>query len=475
MTDANSNQQLSTKGLGKEQGSSGTLIYSGIITNEEYNPKLTGKNALKLYDIMRRSDATVRAVLQVCKLPILSAQWDVKPASDEQSDIDIAAFVKRELMERNINFHNFLRESLTAFDFGFSIGEKTFELTDYNGQLRVGISKIGFRKQTSLWAWEMSNGKEGIQQQLLAKVVDIPRQKLIVFTHDKEGDNHEGISLLRAAYKPWDMKDKLERINVIAIEKMAIGVPVLKKPDDADAGELSRARLALRQFRGNEEGYQEIPTGWEIEMLDMKANSTKEVIPTIQYLTREISKSVLAQFLELGGQEGASGSRAVSQDHSKLFLLSEEAAAKNIQSTINEQLIKQLCDLNFSDLPNGYPQLVFTKIGDDDVTVMADAVQKFTAAGTLSADPDMEKHVRELLHLPAMSKEVSDAWAERFETAKETRKLMKEGEIDKDADRDLGKEAKNTDPKKNKENLKAQAIINAERARKGLIDILVME
>lgn len=479
MADQNT-QTPTTKGLGKEQGASGTYIYSGLITREEYNPKLTGKNAIKTYDQMRRSDATVRAVLQICKLPILSADWDIQPASEDAADEEIAEFVKNELFNHNVNFHDFLREGLTMFDFGYSIFEKTYELTDRYGKSRIGISKLGFRKQTSLDKWETQDQKEGITQQLQDALVSIPKVKLIIFSHEKEGDNHEGISLLRAAFKPWDMKDKLERVNVVALEKMAVGVPVLKKPDDADTRELESARRSLRNFRANEEGYQEIPEGWSIEMLDMKANSTKDVVPTIQFLTREISKSVLAQFLELGGND-ASGSRAVSQDHSQLFLLSEEAAAKNIAATIQEQLIKQLCDLNFSNLKNGYPKLIFSKIGDDNVATLSDAVQKFAGAGVLTPDADVEAHVRKTLHFPAMSKEVEESYKEKFEAAKEARKNLASGltEPAKQTDTpekdkgDLKKEEKKADPEKNKEQLKAHAIRNAEIARAGLIDILV--
>lgn len=473
-----------TKGLGKEQGQSGTVIFRGIITQEEYNAKLANTlSANKIYDTMRRSDATVRSTLQVCKLPILSSTWDIEAASDDEADQYIAEFVKDELFERNVNFTNFLKEALTMFEFGFSVAEKTYEITDYEGQTRIGLKKIGFRKQRSIMYWETLDGKPGVQQMLLggtatggANTVSIPMPKLIVFTNDKEGDNYEGISLLRYAYKHWDIKDKLDIVNAIALEKLAVGVPVLKKPLNADEGDLEKARTALRQFRANEESYQEIPVGWDLEMLDMKANSTKDVIPTIQYHDRQIQISVLAQFLSLGGSD-ASGSRAVSEDHSKLFLLSEEATAKNLQATLQEQLIKQLVDLNFTadKLKNGYPKITFSKIGDENATELATNVKELMTAGAITYDPHLENYLRKVLRVPDLPDEIRDQFEEDLAAiAKEKKAAItkKPGEAEK-VDPSLKKEKGVADPDKQKEEIEASAIQKVRTARAELIDVLV--
>lgn len=397
------------------------MIYSGIITDEDYNRLLTGQSAIRVFEIMRRSDGTVHAALQVCKLPILSASWTIEPASEDQSDIDIANFIEHELFERNVNFHDFVRQALTMLDFGFSITEKTYELTEFEGQTRIGIKSLSFRKQKSLFKWETENGKPGITQQLAGERASIPMAKLMIFTNDKEGDNYEGISVLRYAYKHWDMKDKLDRINLVGIEKTAVGVPILITPPNADPNEVENAIEGLKNLRANEEGYQKIPQGWDLKMLETGKDNLKMVLPTIQYHDRQIMKSVLAQFFELGAT-GGSGSRAVSDDQSQLFMLSEESAAKTIATTIQDQLIKQMVDLNYTQVKNGYPKVKFSKIGDDSIEVLANAVAKFVSAGVLTTDPGVEKHVREAAHLPAMTKEVEELHLEKSKLALEQAK-----------------------------------------------------
>lgn len=477
MAEENTNTPT-TKGMGKEIGQSGTAIYGGIITLEEYNSKLKGKAGLRIMDTMRRSDATVRATLQVCKLPILSTKWYIRPASEDEADLKHARHIERELMKRNVVWHDFLREGMTFFDFGHSVCEKTLEIVDFEGERLIGINKLAFRKQTTIMQWQMDDGKPGIKQLLTTgEPVNIPMAKLIVFTHDKEGDNYEGVSLLRYAYKHWDIKDKLDRINAVALEKMAVGVPVLKKPPDADQDDLTKAREAMRQFRANEEGYQEIPMGWELEMLDMKGNSTRDVIPSIQYHDRQITMSVLAQFLTLGASD-ASGSRAVSQDHSKLFLLSEEAVARNIQNTVQSQLIKPLCDMNFSDMKNGYPTLEFARIGDEDISNMADAVSKFIAAGALTPDPESEEYIRGVLHLPDMPEEIKKRKTAEMKNPPKPTATTPDDSATDDEKNDLPEDETGNNSedqkKQTKDELKKKnAVRAAQVARKNLIDTLV--
>ncbi len=61
-------------------GLPGTPITSGFIRElGEYNPKLEGINGIWTYQEMRRGDGQVAGTLRACKLPIMSARWEVVP------------------------------------------------------------------------------------------------------------------------------------------------------------------------------------------------------------------------------------------------------------------------------------------------------------------------------------------------------------------------------------------------------------
>ncbi len=397
-----------------EIGGSGTYFFKGYITAEEYSIDLQGKYGLQVYDVMRKSDPTIRAILQVCKQPILSAHWEIEPASSDPADLEVAERANFEFFNRNIVYRDIMREGMTFLDFGFFVAEQVMEVAYYNGRPYIGFKKISSRKQRSILKFEMDDGEPGVTQILPSgkngnglggSTANIPRGKLLYVANDQEGENYFGVSLLRPAYKPWKIKDGLEIMGAVALENCALGIPYIKKGlnnETVDEGELQKVRDRLRQQRANEEAFLEFPASIEVGWMDMKGNTTKDVLPYIEYQDRQITLSVLAQFLELG-QNGGSGSRAVSADHSRLFVKALESTAWTWQQAFQRDVLNRWVDLNYSNLKNGYPKLIFSTISDEDVKETADAVSALTTAGALHIDRDTENRLRSILNLPLLT------------------------------------------------------------------------
>lgn len=417
MADDNTNTPSLPSNAGQEAGASGTYFFQGYITAEEYSIDLQGKYGLQVYDVMRKSDPTVRAALQVCKQPILGADWSIEPAGNDAIDQEIAQRAQHEFFGRNIDYHEIMRENLNFLDMGFAVAELVYEIAEWEGNPYIGVKKIASRKQRSILKWQQDDGTPGVTQILPSgkiagyggSTANIPREKLLVVVNDQEGENYFGFPLLRYAYKPWKLKDGLEIMNAVALENMALGIPYIKKGIDGstiDEGELKKIRTRLRQQRVNEEAYLEYPASIEVGWTDMKGNTTKDIIPTIEYQDRQILLSVLAQFLLLGANDAA-GSRAVSQDHSRLFVKALVATAKQWQLAFQRDVINRWVDLNYGKdkLQNGYPKLIFSTISDEDVKETSDAVSALMTAGALKPDRDIENRLRKMLNLPALSDE----------------------------------------------------------------------
>jgi len=408
------NEPLDKSTAIKELGHSGTMIFAGIITGAEYNSNLTGVRGNKIYEIMRRSDSTVRQALQIVKLPIQATSWGIEAHVEADGEIttkaqEVADFVKQQLFNQ-INWDQFVKEALTCFDFGFSVFEKVYDPVKFNGKTYIGLRKIASRKQVSIAKWEAENGQAGVTQNVNGKAEPIPRVKLAVFTYDLEGENWEGTSLLRPIYKDWDIKDKLTIVNAMALEKQGMGVPTVRERDGESAGpsDQADAERALSNMRANESAFLKIPKTMTVEFLDMKGNTTKEIIPTLNYHDGRIMAGILARFMELGGAAGT-GSQSLSTDLSSIFMKAEETFAKQFAATVNEDIIKQLCDLNFSNMESiGYPKLTFGSIGDDDTVALANSLNQLGTAGFITPDPDLEDNLRDRYRLPAMSKEMRD-------------------------------------------------------------------
>ena len=331
-------------------GGSGTIISEGIIS-DEYNPALDGLNGMDKYERMRRSDAQCSAVLMVCELPLRSAKWTVDPFVDENGhtstkDKEIAEFITNALFDRmDTTFDEFLIEVFTMLPFGFSVFEKIYKVEDG----RIYIKKLASRKQTTIDSWT----ENGIKQKALVPFQTgknkgkneaiIPWNKVVVFTHKKEGDNHTGVSILRPAYKHWHIKDQLYKFDAVRHERQAVGIPVMYIPSDATEDDKAEAQRIVNNIRASEQTGIVIPgtkeEGWLFEFADMKSGSSNtNILDSIKHHNREITKTVLAQFLELGYT--ASGSRAVGETMTEMFLMATQSIGNYIANIIKKNNVK---------------------------------------------------------------------------------------------------------------------------------------
>ena len=145
-------------------GDSGTRMMSGIIT-EDYNPTLQGREGVKVYDQMRRSDGTVRAAVLACTLPIRRAEWYVKPASEDQADKDIAEFVRKALFDwlEDMTFDDLIRQALISVPLGVMLFEKVYTVKDDDGKSYVTLKKLAPRLPASIQQWELPDKTFGVQ------------------------------------------------------------------------------------------------------------------------------------------------------------------------------------------------------------------------------------------------------------------------------------------------------------------------
>ena len=382
----------------EEIGDSGTSIIDGYIT-EDHNTKLQGSLGIQIFDEMRKSDGTVKAAVLATSLPIRRANWFIEQASEDTKDEEVKDFVSKCLFDlMTVTWADLLRQSLLMLPFGVMVFEKVFEVQNIEGKDYIVWRKLAPRMPKSISSWVMENGKDGVQQLTSdGNTVNIPLEKLLIFINEKEGDNWWGNSILRPAYKHWFMKDAFYKIDAIAFERQGLGVPVASLPSGYTPADEEKAKTILKNMRAHDQGYLIKPAGYEIEFMDMKGSATRDPSKSIQHHNREIVKSVLAHFLELGA--GGSGSRALSTDQSDLFLQSLEAVANVVVDVFNKYAIPQLVDLNFDNIKQ-YPKLQYNGISRVDIEKLSKAYQQLSQSGAVEAIDADEQYFRELMSLP---------------------------------------------------------------------------
>ena len=443
---------------GRALGGSGRGHNSGFLELEELNADLLHPAWHRTADEMYRTDGDVRQVIQLAMNPLIAGTWDVTPhGGQEAKDRDqLVAKVVRwalwDFMRPNLLGHliEFLPVLLRS---GFAPGEIVWGLADCpieGAPPKVLVPKrIELRLPRSIWRWPQRDGELlGVEQFLPAGgpgttgsastrafdwmrgdpgvvttggasgggpgTVFIPAKQLVYYRVGAEGDNWEGVPLLRPAYKHWFLKDKIERLDAIAQEREAMGIPVVYPPPQATDADLDDMEEALKQLRGNEQGYIVMPgmkagsgaadnTGWLFEIMGYdRSGSGRDPTPSLQYHTQKIAAAFIAEFMRLG--HGQTGARATAQVQADPFLMSVEALSTIIEQSLNDALVVPITAMNFADVDSP-PKLANSLVDSTSLSQLADFVLKLTQVGALLPDQELEDFLRARADLPPANPE----------------------------------------------------------------------
>lgn len=384
----------------KEIGSSG-VSYRREVGGEDYNRSLAGREGIKVYDKMRRSDSTVRQSLRIAKTPVLSGRWFVESADPSSEEANLQAkFIEKALFEwQSISWFQFMTEALLMLDYGYYTFEKVFTMREVQvgdrRMLKAIWKKFAPRHPYDIeeWEYDVHGGAQGafFTNWSGAGADFIPISKLLVFTYDKEAGNVEGISLLRSAYKHWYYKDNLYKIDAIQKERHGIGIPIIKLPPGYTDTDKNLAKELGRNLRTNERAYVVLPPLWEIEFADIKGGVI-DIGPSIEHHDNAIVRNVLANFV--GTETSAAASVQV-----ELFLKATRFIADIIADVINKYAIPELIDFNF--VQPMYPRLSVRRIGETtDWRTMSFAIRNLIGAGVIRPDDPFEEWTRSEMDLP---------------------------------------------------------------------------
>jgi phage gp29-like protein len=405
-------QELSPQQLRSELGFGGSGV-GYLLTNlgaDEYLPELSFPKCIQVYTRMRRSDATVQALELAITLPIRATDWDVQPASDDPTAKEAADLVYDNLFGGMTHtFDDFLRDALLALFYGFVVFEKVFEERDDY----IVWRKFAPRHPQTIerFLFDETGGLAGVRQvgldpQGRFRQVDIPIDKLLVFIWRRELGNPYGVSVLRAAYKHWFLKDLAYKLQAIALERWAVGIPVGKVPAGTSEQDKQTFLQMLEAMRGHERAAMVLPEDYSVELIGAEAGqrANQAFVEAIQHHDTMIVKAVLAQFLNLG--TGDVGSWALSRDHSQLFLMGLNSVAQWFADHINRYAIPQLCRLNFGEDFTDFPELTFADLRLVlQREVLAEAIGKLVQVGILTPDRSLQEWVRDVFDLPPLPEE----------------------------------------------------------------------
>ena len=387
-----------------EVGTTGTPFFAGYLRDlGEYNPTLEGLSAFSTYEKMRRSDAQVAATLMSMKLPIRSAEWTVTAPENATPVEQEAADLVRECLLEEIKFDAVIRNALLMLDFGCAAHADHW----YVDGNRVRIKKLKPLLPVTFQRW-ITDDEENLAgiEQYGAKgqsyiTATVPADRLALFSHEIEGANFAGRSMLRAFYQHWYIKSNLYKIDAISIERNGMGVPYIIMGENAKKEDRETALAYVTQLSTHEKAGIVLPNGWTFGLKGVEG-SLRDPKESIAHHNMMIAMSALAQFMMLGQSSG--GNRALGESLGDFFYMGLQATAKAISEELSRTTIRRLCDYNFAGLTR-YPKIVAQKIQGIEFGTLYAALKELAGAGLVQGDDELESYLRKTMGLPEAGKE----------------------------------------------------------------------
>jgi len=391
----------------REVGVSGLRVSGGRVM-EEFLAELRGPAGVKAYDMMRKNDPMIGAILRATKDTLRSVGWEIEPDKGELKD---AEWLLSCMNDMSHTWMSFIDEVLTMIPFGWAYMEVVYKRRDEDA--RIGWQKVALRGQDSLMRWELdeTGGIHGMWQQAMTPTgmgftqALIPIEKSVLFRTEREKNNPEGYSFLRNAYTAYYKKTNLEEIEAIGAEREATGHLVITPPVGADDTDKAEAQNILERYKVDDQmGFYLPRVGkeewerWQVDVIKTAGQRGYDLDRIIQRYQGEIAMAFLAQFLRLGQSGQKVGSYALSRDQRDLFHLSIKSIMDNIEETINRYMVTPLMKLNGVSEP--FPRIIHGRIGQRDIQTLALYLQGLSTVGALAVDDNLRQFLREEAELP---------------------------------------------------------------------------
>lgn len=406
-----------------QMGKTGLKHWSGFIS-EEFLVELRGERGTRIYDEMRKNEPVVAGALLAISMIIRSVEWQAIPDSQSGEDLAAARLLNECLVETSIT--ELMENACTMFPFGWALMEKVYQYK--NG--KILWNKFAFRGQDSLYKWEFD--EHGVPTAFVQRPapdyreITIPLSKCILFRTSREKDNPEGLSVLRAAYKPYFYKRTIEEIEAMGAERDLLGIPVMDVPWGATTEEIAEATTIVENIKNDDQAGvvltalgPEPEKRYNLRLLTGQGSSGKVSYTDrlIQRYSTEMLIAVLAQFLRLG--QTSTGSYNLSSDQRDLFQVAVRGWMGIFRNTLNDGPVREILTLNGM---KGNAKLEHGRIGQLNLQTFSNFLASGVQNKFLTITRDDENWLRREAEMPDLPDGIKTA----IEQSKEQAEAMKE-------------------------------------------------
>lgn len=343
-------QTLYTEIAGIEQAMNTFSTYFAFdpYGNQDLILRTKGKQRFAFYDQMVDADSVLAGLIDSRIDACAGIEWDIIPASQDESDVDISNFV-REAIKGIDEFQDDLSDILRACVTGFSVSEIIWTNRDVDGEMRI-VPEALLAKTADWFKFDQERKLRFLSNESKYEGVPVPDYKFIVHSFRKRNESPYGVSLLRSVYWPWWFKSHGYAEWMKAAERGAVGTIVMKygpaanEEEQNELEEAAQKMLKCHYVVCKEDTQIEFP----VQQID---SSFADIL--VSRCNDEMTYRILGAVLSSSTTE--SGTRALGEVHDLRFQERTEADSKSLAATLNKTLIKYIVDLNYPGVTQ-YPK-----------------------------------------------------------------------------------------------------------------------
>lgn len=413
------------------------LRRSGGIVTEEFLTDLQGTRGIETYLEMWSNDPIVGATITGLEMLLRSVSWRVEAGGNDPLDLRAADHVTTCQDDMTHTWPEFISDAASMLPFGWAWHEQVFKTrngpqapltptdtdptysSDYNDGL-VGWAKLPIRQQETLDEWVFHDPSDTVLAMRQSPPPDyrtrtIPRTKSLHFRGTAARGNPHGRSVLRAAYRPWYFKRRIEESEAIGIDRDLAGFPVVEIPEryfrsTATADEQATLRdwqEFVRDLRRDELEGAAIPRAFDgnnnelYRLTLLSTGGSRQIDPsaTIVRKNQEIATAALADFLLIGHEKV--GSFALAGTKKELLGLAVDGWALSLAEEINRSGISALMIMNPVFNGAAPPRIVPQTVGEIDLSELADYIRTLADVGyPLFPDETLGRFLLKVADLP---------------------------------------------------------------------------
>jgi len=313
--------------------------------------KSSGKN-YDFYDEIVDKDAVIRSCLQTRKHAVRKLGYQVMPYLEEGRtepkgpDLKVAQAM-RTILRRMRNFSFNVKESLSAYEHGFSVSEIMYRIDpDF-----VVVSDMLHRQPGR---FEFGADNELIYRPNLADRRTMPPEKFFVYSFEPRYENLYGTSLLRTAYWAHWFGSNLAKFLLIYSERFGQPTITAQYPKGFTNEEKETLLAQLEAVQNDSRGI--IPEGSVVDFLEAVKDNQAMFRASMEYFDDYKRLTILGQTLT-SSDGGGTGSYALGKVHGDVRDDILAGDAEDMGSALTEQIVGPLMVYNFPSVKN-FPRIV---------------------------------------------------------------------------------------------------------------------